>query len=69
MNVLKIFPKNICTHIEFSITQLDYILDYLDRCTFDAEKEPVMAEEAKKYVEEDFFKQLDGLTESMKEQM
>ena len=68
MRILKVFPKDVCIHIEFSMIQLNYILDYLDRCTFDAEREPAMDEEAKKYVKEGFFKQLDELTESMKEQ-
>jgi len=69
MKVLTIFSKDVCTHIEFSMIQLNYILDYLDRCTFDGEKEPKMDKEAKRYVEEGFFEQLDKLTESMREQI
>ena len=69
MKVLAVFPKDICTHLEFTMTQLNYILDYLDRCTVDSEKEPKLDKEAIKYVKEDFFSQLDKLTDSMKEQM
>jgi len=68
MIIRSIFPKDMHTLVEFSLTQVGYILDYLDRCTFDVGKEPTMSKEGKEYVEEVFFKQLDKLTEEVEEQ-
>ena len=68
MIIRSIYPKDMYTLVEFSLTQVGYILDYLDRCTFDVGKEPKMDEKGKEYVEKVFFKQLDRLTEEIEEQ-
>ena len=69
MIILDIYPKDVHVKLELSVTQVNYILDYLDRCTFDATIEPKMPENAKEYVEKVFFRELDRVTENMKEQM
>ena len=67
MIILDVFPKDLHVKLEFSVTQVNHILDYLDRCTFAATADPKLSEDAKTYVEQVFFKELDKLTESMKE--
>ena len=68
MIILDVFPKDLHVKLEFSITQVNQILDYLDRCTIDLTAKPTLSEEAKTYVEQVFFKELNKLTESIKEQ-
>lgn len=68
MIILDIYPKDMHVKLELSVSQVNHILEYLDRCTFDATIEPKMSERAKEYVEKVFFRELDRLTENMKEQ-
>ncbi len=67
MIILDVFAKEMHTKLEFSVTQVNHILDYLDRCTVDANIDPKLSEDAKTYVEQVFFKELNKLTESLKE--
>ncbi len=68
MIILDVFPKDLHVKLEFSVTQVNHILDYLDRCTVDVTIDPKLSEDAKTYVEQVFFKELNKLTESIKEQ-
>ena len=68
MIILEVFPKDLHVKLEFSVTQVNHILDYLDRCTVDATIDPKLSEDSKTYVEQVFFKELNKLTESIKEQ-
>lgn len=68
MIILDVFPKDLHVKLELSMTQVNHVLDYLNRCTFDATIKPTLSEDTKTYVEQVFFKELDKLTESMKEQ-
>ena len=68
MIILDVFPKDLHVKLELSITQVNQILDYLDRCTVDLTIKPPLSEEAKTYVEQVFFKELNNLTESVKDQ-
>lgn len=65
MIVLNIYPKDVHVQLEFSVTQVNYILDYLDKCEIDINKEPKIDEECKKYVEDVFFGELDKLVDNI----
>ncbi len=67
MKILAVEPKDIHVIIDLSITQVGYILDYLERCKvdFDSKEDPEFIEVAK-YVSGDFFKQLAKVHEDVK---
>lgn len=67
MKVVSIEARDVYVTIDFSLKQINQILDYLSKCTVDynSKEEPEMVE-ADKYVKEVFFKNLDALSEDLK---
>ena len=64
MRVLRVYSKETFAEIELSMTQIRYILDFLDRSEikYSSEKEPQL-KNAVEYVKNDFFSTLDQLFE------
>ena len=59
MRILDVYPKDTVVLMEISLTNLEQLVKFLDRCRmeYDGEKEPEM-KEAVGYVNDVFFKQL-----------
>jgi len=66
MDVISIEARDIYIRLGFSVKDITRILEYLNHCTmeFDSVKEPEMVQ-AKEYVENKFFRQLDQITEDI----
>ena len=71
MRILNVQPKDIHVQLEMSISQLNCVLEYMERCTFDPMKYPddVMKENDINYVENNFIQELNALTEDVKGKM
>ena len=67
MKVVSIEARDVYITLDFSLKQVNHILDYLNRCTveYNSEKEPEMVE-ADKYVKEVLFPNMDALSEDLK---
>jgi len=70
MRVLSVEPKDICVTVEFSMTQIHHLINFLDRCSieYSSEKEPRL-NEAVAYVKDDLFKTLDRLSEQFSKEV
>jgi len=67
IRVKNVFPKEIYVELEISLTGINLILDYMDRCIFDPDcREEKMSEENINFVLKDFFEGLDTLTKTVK---
>ena len=67
MKVVSIEARDVYVTLDFSLKQINYILDYLSRCTveYNSKEEPEMAE-ADKYVKDTVFPNLEALSEDLK---
>lgn len=68
MEILNVAPRDFYVTIRLSLTQINQILDFLNHCTceYNSEEEPEFIE-AEKYVRDNFFTNLNILTEEMKD--
>ncbi len=68
MNVVEVQSRDIYLLVEFSLKQVEFILDFIDHSTveYDSTQEPEMVE-ADKYVREDLFEPLNKLAEELKD--
>ena len=66
MEILEVYPREWHVRVEFSVTQVNQILDFLDNCEFQGDiKDPQMSD-AKNYIVKQFFPQLNVLSDEMK---
>jgi len=67
MRILSVRPKGIYVDIEFSVEQLQQVLDFLDHseCKFNSEIEPEM-KQANDYVVNVFYPEIRGLLKEVK---
>jgi len=67
MRIIGIEPRDFYLLFELNTSQIEHLLNFLDRCTveYDSDKEKHM-KEASEYVTEDFFKQLNQVSEELK---
>ena len=67
MKVLDVYPKETVIVMEVSLTHVEQIVKFLDKCVmeYDGEKEPEM-KEAAEYVDGIFFKALYDLVKQLK---
>lgn len=66
MEILEVYPKDWYVRIEFSVTQVNYILDFLDKCEFHGDPKDPKMNDAQDYVIKQFFPQLNVLSDEMK---
>jgi len=67
MKILNVQPKDVHITLELSHTELTYLLEYLNVCVANSERSSFERfKEAAKFVQEDFFKGLDRLSEDIK---
>ena len=64
MRVLSVEPKEICVTVEFKLTEIRHILNFLDKSNveYSSKDDPAMVE-AVEYVKNDLFKTCDRLYE------
>lgn len=67
MKILEVRPKGIYITMEFSLEEIGYLLDFLDKCEvkYDPGKEKDFVK-SKEYVTKKFFPELDQLNEDLK---
>ena len=67
MRIVKVEPRDFYITLDFSLKQVNMILDYLSKCVveYDGEEDLEM-KEADDYMKNQFFKQLDVLSEEIK---
>ena len=68
MKVLSVEPQDYHIILDFSHRQVEYILTYLSRCTASPDLKNPDWEAADLYVREEFFPNLNKLSEQIKEQ-
>ena len=67
MHVLDVYPKDVHIQLELSVTELNLLLDFLDGCEYEIDRESDKSAEAHKFVTEHFFPMLDKLTQQIKD--
>lgn len=67
MNIVKVVPKDIYVTLELPLKEVDMLLSYMDRCEMRANlvEEPQLVE-VSKFVEEEFFPELEKMVEDLK---
>lgn len=65
MEILDVYPKDWHVRLEFSLEQIIYILDFLNKCEFKGDMKAVQNIKAKDYVIGEFFPKLDKLSEDI----
>jgi hypothetical protein len=66
MRILNVAPRDISVTLEFTLTEINQLLDFLSVCEFDPSKldgEKLAKEKIEAFVKQDLFKMLDELTE------
>lgn len=66
MRILNVAPRDISVTLEFTLTEINQLLDFLSVCQFDPDKlegEPEAKKKIEIFVKKHFFKMLDELTE------
>lgn len=66
MEVINIYPKELHIKIEFTETELNYLLDYLDRSVADLDLNDDYQAKCSDFVTKDFFPKMEVVSEEMK---